>query len=150
MELNNKRDLPVMQVKQVIERPIERANGIKSIKIDGNKRSIKAIDPTTAFKTLSGLKRAVVKAHQACQLAEMDLEDMNFNDPSSIQSDTTLSPSMTKSLESIRDASKLIQKASDLVETAKQCMNQPPSDQAVAADPSKVGMSASANPLKKR
>lgn len=115
----DKRDLPIAKIKQVIERPLTRSNGIKSI---GPKKAVKAIDSATAFKTLSGLKRAVVKAHQACQMAEMDIEDMKYGDPSSIQSAPTDSPEVIKSLEAIRDASKLIQKASDLVDAAKQAM----------------------------
>lgn len=120
MELNNKRDLPVLSVKQVIERPIRRSNGIKSIKANG--AAIKSLDSATAFKTLSSLKRSVVKAQQACQLAEMDLEDMKYGDPSSIQSAGEESPATTESLEAIRDASKLISKASDLIEVAKKAM----------------------------
>lgn len=112
------RDLPIAQIKQVVERPLKRSNGIKSIP----HKAVKAMDSATAFKTLSGLKRAVVKAHQACQMAEMDIEDMKYGDPSSIQSAPVDSPEVIKSLEAIRDASKLIQKASDLVDAAKQAM----------------------------
>lgn len=122
----DKRDLPIAQIKQVIERPLKRSNGIKSV--PENKKAVKAIDSATAFKTLSGLKRAVVKAHQACQMAEMDIEDMKYGDPSSIQSAPTDSPEVIKSLEAIRDASKLIQKASDLIDTAKQTMAVPTPD----------------------
>lgn len=122
----DKRDLPIAQIKQVIERPLKRSNGIKSA--PEIKRAVKAIDSATAFKTLSGLKRAVVKAHQACQMAEMDIEDMKYGDPSSIQSAPTDSPEVIKSLEAIRDASKLIQKASDLIDTAKQTMAVPTPD----------------------
>jgi hypothetical protein len=65
----DKRDLPITQIKQVIERPLKRTNGIKSTVVSEPKKAVKAIDSATAFKTLSGLKRAVVKAHQACQMA---------------------------------------------------------------------------------
>ena len=110
----------MLSVKQVIDRPIRRSNGLKSIRANG--ASIKSIDTATAFKTLSSLKRAVVKAQQSCQLAEMDLEDMKYGDAASIQSAVEDSPAMTEALDSIRDASKLIQKASDLIEVAKKSM----------------------------
>ena len=134
----DKRDLPIAQIKQVIERPLSRNNGIKSASIPEGKKAIKAMDASTAFKTLSGLKRAVVKAHQACQMAEMDIEDMKYGaaaDATSIQSAPTDSPEVIKSLEAIRDASKLIQKASDLVDAAKQAMVVPDAAPATAQDP---------------
>lgn len=136
-----KREQPIAQIKQVIERPLVRTNGIKAgslkdvVSKKDPQKAVKAIDTSTAFKTLSGLKRAVVKAHQACQMAEMDIEDM-YNDPTAVASAQGDTPSTV--LDAIRDASKLVQKASDLVETAKQAMStsvQPEATQQVPPAP---------------
>lgn len=106
----------VKDIQQVVYRQFSRRN-----------TAIKSLEQNDALKTLSNLKRAVVKAQQACQMAEIDLEDVQYGDmvgdnSQAVQSDGG-DDTLSQTLNAVKTANQYLIKAYNAIDGARTSVN---------------------------
>ncbi len=75
-----------------------------------------------ALRSLSGLAKTMIKAENACMLAQQDLQDIRYQASDSIQSSLETTPRLIKSIAMVKSAQELSRKAADLIEEARRTM----------------------------